>query len=182
MSKFKFVLILVKSVTNQAIKANNQESAMLKFLVKFLSPAAPTFTVAETIEWNRLVSEAVKGQYESFSDKENLDWDLMVDEARFRQIGIPSTLAQAYAEMGMGSEDSSTWDVPLVCKGCGHVEEVEGMDDFCPTCQVDGTEFTLRGGYDKSPDYIHYLENKLSDKVDAACKGNAKFNDNEIPF
>ena len=182
MSKIKFVLV---SITNQAIKATTPENVMLKFLKSLLSPATPVFTVEETIEWNALVSSAILGQHESFSDKENLDWDLMVDEARFCQIGIPSTLAQAYAEMGMGSEDGfsdSTWDVPLVCKGCGHVEEVEGMDDFCPTCQVDGTEFTLRGGYDKSPDYIYCLENKLSDKVDAACKGNAKFNDNEIPF
>ena len=223
MSKFKFVLILV-SITNQAIKATTQENVMKKFL-NLLSPATPTFTVEETIEWNRMISEAVKAQYESFSDNENLNWGLMVDEVRYEQVGIPSTLAQAYAEMGMGWKEEadrqiaewdgsnngfdnneecpcmgsndhchrcSTWDVPLVCKGCGYVEKVEGMDDFCPTCQVDGTEFTLRGGYDKSPDYIHYLENKLSDKVDAACKGslsdtidaNCKgdWDDNDIPF
>ena len=61
----------------------------------------------------------------------------------------------------MGSDEHchrcSTWDVPLVCKGCGHVEYYEGMDDFCRSCQADGTERTLRLS--------------LSDKVDAFAKG-----------
>jgi hypothetical protein len=63
----------------------------------------------------------------------------------------------------MGSNEHchrcSTWDVPLICKGCGHVEYYEGMDDFCRSCQADGTEHTLRLS--------------LSDVVDAQCKGSS---------
>jgi hypothetical protein len=101
----------------------------------------------------------------------------------------------------MGSDEHchrcSTWETPFVCKGCGHVEWYEGMDDFCKVCHADGTAFTLRGGYEKEVetsiaigiedqgqhvDYIHWLENNnLSDKVDAACKGNVDFGD-DLPF
>lgn len=138
MSKFKFVLILV-SITNQAIKATTQENVMKKFL-SLLSPATPTFTAEETIEWNRLVSEAVKAQYESFSDDENLDWDLMVDEVRFHQVGIPSTLAQAYAEMGMESNDHCHRCEPPIetCTVCNNDKFVGAKVDspfICGGCQ-----------------------------------------------
>jgi hypothetical protein len=179
MSKFKFLVVLVKPITNQASNGNNQENVM-KFLSLFTS-TPHTYTLQETIEWNALVSSAILGQHEPFSDKENLDWDLMVDAVRYEQVGIPSTASQAYAEMGMGWEEEadkkmaawdysddgfdtddecpcmgsndhchrcSTWETPFVCKGCGHKEWYEGMDDFCRVCQVDGTEDKLRGRYD----------------------------------
>jgi hypothetical protein len=133
MSKFKFVLLVVSKITNQAIKANNQESAM-KFLARITFRAPHTFTLQETIEWNSLVSSAILGQHEPFSDKENLDWDLMVDAVRYEQVGIPSTLSQAYAEMGMG------WEAEADKKMAAWDYSNDGFDndEECPikTCTV----------------------------------------------
>lgn len=146
MSKFKFVLILVSKITNQAIKANNQENVMsvAQRLFSFLTVNPHTFTLQETIEWNAMLSEAIKAQYESFSDKENLDWDLMVDEVRFCQVGIPSTLAQAYAEMGMGGEeevnqrDGFDNDVECPCMGSNdHCHRCEPRIETCTVCNND---------------------------------------------
>jgi hypothetical protein len=145
MSKFKFLVILVKSVTNQAIKANNQESAM-KFLARITFRAPHTYTLEETIEWNRLVSSAIMAQHEPFSDQENLDWGLMVDAARFHQVGIPSTLSQAYAEMGMGLEtEADEWDYSdpgfsdeCPCMGSvDHCHRCEPPIETCTVCNND---------------------------------------------
>jgi hypothetical protein len=37
--------------------------------------------------------------------------------------------------------------IPAVCKGCGKVDH-KVVSDFCRDCEVNGTEWTLRGGND----------------------------------
>jgi ribA/ribD-fused uncharacterized protein len=53
------------------------------------------------------------------------------------------------------------------CVGCGKAQTVACADQFCSTCAVDGTEFTLRGGYRPlyavgvaaaTPDFLQALE------------------------
>jgi hypothetical protein len=66
-----------------------------------------------------------------------------------------------------GPKTEGEWEVylPLFrfpCIGCKG-ELLSEPSEFCSTCEVDGTEFTLRGGYDVC----------LSDKVDQYCKGSS---------
>lgn len=84
MSKFNTLVSLLVNLVNQAIKANNQESAMLKS-IKSIFTSTPVFTVAETIEWNAMLSEAVLEQHEGFSSQEELDWQLLLVEAQLGQ-------------------------------------------------------------------------------------------------
>jgi hypothetical protein len=43
--------------------------------------------------------------------------------------------------------EESTLVTPSVCKGCGKVDH-KVVSDFCRDCEVNGTEWTLRGGND----------------------------------
>ena len=66
------------------------------------------------------------------------------------------------------------------CIGCKK-ELFSQPSEFCGTCQVDGTEHTLRGGYEKLSDRVDEWckGSSLSDQVDAQCKG---WDDNDLPF
>jgi hypothetical protein len=66
------------------------------------------------------------------------------------------------------------------CIGCKG-ELLSEPSEFCGTCQVDGTEHTLRGGYDSLSDKVDAeCKGSLSDVIDANCKGG--WDDNDLPF
>jgi hypothetical protein len=66
------------------------------------------------------------------------------------------------------------------CIGCkGELFSQPGQ--FCAICQVDGTEHSLRGGYDSLSDKVDSnCKGSLSDVIDANCKGG--WDDNDLPF
>ena len=42
-------------------------------------------SVSDQIAWNKMVSEAILDQFESFSAKENQEWEFLVIEAQLEQ-------------------------------------------------------------------------------------------------
>ena len=84
-----------------------------------------------------------------------------------------------------GPEMEGEWEVyeaffRFPCIGCkGELFSQPG--EFCTTCQVDGTEHTLRGGYDSLSDKVDaQCKGSLSNTIDANCKGG--WDDNDLPF
>lgn len=109
-------------------------------------------TPDEELAWKAMVDEAVTEFFEPLTPAEQLEWHLMVlnhqlEEAHpcFDKCGCGRAIAVGSGVCDACLEESELL-VPSVCLGCGKIDKKVVLD-FCYNCEIDGTEFRIRGGH-----------------------------------
>ena len=136
MNKFASVIRAIKALRNSSTTAR----------------LAGGITEAEAYAWKVMVGDAIEAQHEPLTEAEELEWSLMVVEVQlnaskpvFDRCGCGAVMESGAAVCDDCLENSE-FVVPAICKGCGKKDYRELLD-FCYSCEVDGTEFRLRGGH-----------------------------------
>jgi hypothetical protein len=120
--------------------------------VRLLTSSTPRTTAEDQFVWITMVNEAIDAQFEPVTETEELEWQLMIVEVQLNASKSVFDRCSCGAVMEKGAAvcddclEDSEFLVPCRCKGCGKEDRRELLD-FCRDCEVDGTEFRLRGGH-----------------------------------